>query len=150
MVERHTGEAAYVFIKRKLKSQIESGELPEGSRVPSELEVARQYEVSRNPARQALRDLEREGYLVRRPGVGSFVAPPAGRQRFFALSGKRTMVIASPGLENEYNRNIVSAIIKRANDYGFQPTLYFQYFGEEEEREFLTDIQSCGAAGLIL
>lgn len=150
MVERHTGEAAYVFIKRKMKSQIESGELPEGSRVPSELEVARQYGVSRNPARQALRDLEREGYLIRRPGTGSFVAPAARRQKFFALSGKRTMVIASPGLENEFNRNIVGAIIKQASEFGFQPTLYFQHFSEEEEIDFLTDIQSSGAAGLIL
>ncbi len=150
MVERHTGEAAYVFIKRKMKSQIESGELSEGSRVPSELEVARQYGVSRNPARQALRDLEREGYLIRRPGIGSFVAPAAQRQKFFALSGNRTMVIASPGLESEFNRNIVGAIIKQASEFGYLPALYFQHFSEEQENDFLTDIQSSGVAGLIL
>jgi len=47
----------YAFIKRELKNQIESGELAEGTRLASEHELARQYNVSRNPTRQAMRDL---------------------------------------------------------------------------------------------
>ena len=47
----------YAYIKRELKIQIENGELAEGARLPSELQLAREYNVSRNPTRQALRDL---------------------------------------------------------------------------------------------
>ena len=140
---------AYVSIKRELKNQIESGELPEGSRVPSELELARVYGVSRNPTRQALRDLELEGYLVRQPGRGSFVAPASSRQRLLKLAGRRTLVIASPGLEGVYNRKIVGAFISRASEHGFLPTVYFLRFNAEEEWSFLADVRNSGAEGIV-
>ena len=94
----------YAFIKRELKNQIESGELPEGARVPSELELARTFGVSRNPTRQALRDLELEGYLVRTPGRGSFVAPISQRQKLFQINGWRTLALGCPVLEFRYTR----------------------------------------------
>ena len=49
------GVAIYQFIKQMLRSRIESGELEEGDRIPSEHELARTLKVSRNQTRQALR-----------------------------------------------------------------------------------------------
>jgi len=138
----------YAFIKRELKNQIESGELAEGARVPSELELAKTYGVSRNPTRQALRDLELEGYLVRTPGRGSFVAPMAQRQKLFKTNGSRSIAIACPELEMHYTRSVIQGFIERAAEQGFHTMVYFLRFSGEAEVEFLADLRNSGIAGM--
>jgi DNA-binding LacI/PurR family transcriptional regulator len=141
---------AYAYIKRELKTQIESGDLPEGERVPSELELARIYGVSRNPTRQALRDLELEGYIVRSPGRGSFVAPRSKRQKLFQVDGWRTMAIACPELECHYTRGVVQKFIRVAAERGFHTMVYFMRLRNEEEVEFLADMRNSGIEGIAL
>ena len=53
---------------------IKSQRLLPGDRLPSERELAQTYQVSRMTARQALRELETEGVLVRIQGAGSYVS----------------------------------------------------------------------------
>ncbi len=138
----------YAYIKRELKSRIENGELPEGARVPSELELARQYGVSRNPTRQALRDLELEGYIVRSPGRGSFVAPVSERQKLFQFNGWRTIALACPELEFHYTRTVIQGFIQTAAEKGFQTMVYFVRFSNAAEIEFLADIRNSGIDGI--
>lgn len=142
---------AYAFIKRELKTQIESGELAEGDRIPSELELARKYNVSRNPTRQALRDLEIEGYLVRMPGRGSFVAPVSKRQRLFKLTnGWRTVAIACPEVECHYSRSVIQGFIQAAAEKGFHTMVYFLRFSNATEFDFLADMRNSGIEGVAL
>lgn len=138
----------YAFIKRELKNQIESGELPEGSRVPSEFELAKTYGVSRNPTRQALRDLELEGYLIRSPGRGSFVAPVTQRQKLFKSNGWRSVAIACPDLEVHYTRTVIQSFIQCAAERGFHTMVYFLRFSGEAEVEFLADLRNGGVEGI--
>ena len=56
--------------------QIESGQLKPGDSVNSERELARLHGVSLMTARHGLSVLEHEGFVVRRPGAGTFVGPP--------------------------------------------------------------------------
>lgn len=63
----------YRQIQRLIIRQIQRGELPPGSKV-SEQELVRRFEVSRITSRQALVELEREGWVIRAPGKGTFVA----------------------------------------------------------------------------
>ncbi|MDO5093810.1 MAG: GntR family transcriptional regulator [Propionibacteriaceae bacterium] len=51
--------------------------LPPGTRLPSETQLAKQFEVSRMTARHALETLRNRGLIERRHGSGSFVALPA-------------------------------------------------------------------------
>jgi DNA-binding transcriptional MocR family regulator len=53
---------------------IRSGQLAAGDRVPSEVDLAREHDVSRDTAQRALTVLAEEGLIVRRRGVGSVVA----------------------------------------------------------------------------
>lgn len=141
---------AYVFIKRELKNRIEDGDLPEGERVPSEMELARQYNVSRNPTRQALRDLEFEGYIIRSPGRGSFVAPKSRRQKPLRISEWRTFALACPVLECHYTRQVVQGFIEQAVKKSFHTMVYFQHFNNETEFDFLADIRNSGIDGIAL
>jgi len=47
-----------------------------GDAVPSERDLARTHHVSLMTARHALASLEREGFVERRRGIGTFVSPP--------------------------------------------------------------------------
>jgi GntR family histidine utilization transcriptional repressor len=66
--------APYARIKRHVLARIESGEWKVAHRVPSENQLAADFEVSRMTARRALQELVQEGFLVRSQGLGTFVA----------------------------------------------------------------------------
>ena len=63
-----------VSVQNELKQRIDRGELPAGTRLPSEPELAAELQVSRATLREALRAMELEGLLRRRQGSGTFVA----------------------------------------------------------------------------
>jgi DNA-binding GntR family transcriptional regulator len=62
-------------LAQHLRVMIRSGQLAAGDRVPSEVDLAREHDVSRDTAQRALTVLAEEGLIVRRRGVGSVVAP---------------------------------------------------------------------------
>src|SRR5881409_3865214 len=70
------GTPAYKRIQSVIWKRIETGQLKPGDVVNSERELAKIHGVSLMTARHALAGLEREGYVVRRRGAGTFVAPP--------------------------------------------------------------------------
>ena len=76
----------YRRIHADLKAKIEAGAYSPGDRLPSELELTKLYGVSRITSRQALDLLCSEGLLVRRQGMGSFVAPPRVSQSLVRLT----------------------------------------------------------------
>lgn len=64
----------YHRLKSELLSSIQSGIWKMGHLLPSEIELARQFQVSRTTVRQAIGDLVASGYVVRQQGKGTFVA----------------------------------------------------------------------------
>ena len=60
-----------------LRQRILSGELAPGTRLPSHLELAEQYEVAPLTLRRVLAVLEEDGLVSREPGRGTFVRAPA-------------------------------------------------------------------------
>ncbi|MDH7485094.1 MAG: GntR family transcriptional regulator [Anaerolineae bacterium] len=66
----------YVQIKEALREHIERGDWRPGDQLPGEPELCRIFGVSRTVIRQALKDMEYRGLIVRRKGKGTFVAEP--------------------------------------------------------------------------
>lgn len=64
----------YKQLEEKLQHEIEHGERPAGSRLPTENELSEAYNVSRVTVRKALSGLSEQGYLYRKSGKGTFVA----------------------------------------------------------------------------
>jgi len=60
-----------------LRVLIESEHFATGDRLPSEELLAKQLGISRSTLREAMGHLETQGVIVRRQGVGTFVAEPA-------------------------------------------------------------------------
>jgi ABC-type glycerol-3-phosphate transport system substrate-binding protein len=64
----------YHQLKLAIKKKIETGEFKPGERIPTEQELCDLCGISRTPVRQALKELVYEGLLIRRRGLGTFVA----------------------------------------------------------------------------
>ena len=63
----------YIRIYNELRQRIESGTLPPGSRLETEMELRQHYGVSRETIRRALSLLESDGYITRKVSSGTFV-----------------------------------------------------------------------------
>jgi GntR family transcriptional regulator len=66
----------YIQIAESMVGQIEAGELAPGDRLPPERELSEKLGVNRMTLRRALRVLEAQGSIVRKHGVGTFIAEP--------------------------------------------------------------------------
>lgn len=79
----------YRQISAQLRTLIQAGEFPVGSRLPAERDLSVQLGVSRPSLREALIALEVEGYIEVRMGSGIYVCePPSSVDAGFDLSGE--------------------------------------------------------------
>lgn len=142
----------YAAIKEHLKRQIDTGELADGARVPSEQQLATELGVSRGQTRQALRDLEMEGYLIRTPGRGTFVAPRSRRVRARGDDGPPSLMMAyqEGPIQSRYAREVIQGFIDTAHATGYQPTFYYLSHNKRAELDFLRRMPSTGVQGLAL
>jgi GntR family transcriptional regulator len=67
----------YEQIKRLITRSLSEGEWTPGAMIPSEMALARRYEVSQGTVRKAINELVAENMLIRRQGRGTFVATHA-------------------------------------------------------------------------
>ncbi len=74
MIDRTSPVPIYHQLKTLIQRQIENGVWHPGHRIPTERELCETHGISRSPVRQALSQLAREGLLIRRPGLGTFVS----------------------------------------------------------------------------
>lgn len=66
----------YLQLKNTIKGLIDRGEIEQGEKILSEHELCEKYNVSRITVRNALSELEEEGYLVKKQGKGTFATKP--------------------------------------------------------------------------
>jgi GntR family transcriptional regulator len=65
-------EPMYRQIAKNLRERIESGEIPPGDQLPTELALRDRYNASRNTVRDAIKWLIADGVVAAKPGQGMF------------------------------------------------------------------------------
>ena len=81
-VDRTSRTPPWRQIADSLRTQIEDGTIPPGSRIPSTVELEQEWEVARETIRKAINHLKEEGIVEGVQGMGIFVTesePPAGQ-----------------------------------------------------------------------
>ena len=73
-IDRESEEPIYRQLIRQIQMQIESGELPAGTRLPASRTLAKRIDVSRISVVNAYAELRAEGYLSAHAGRGTFVS----------------------------------------------------------------------------
>lgn len=70
------------IIVAQLIEKIQSGDFTVGEKIPTELELIEQFEVSRSVIREAITELRSLGYVETRHGIGTFVKEHSIEQNF--------------------------------------------------------------------
>ena len=79
-LDPNSGVSYYVQLMQQVRQAVLFGILKSGDQLPTVREVVAQVALNPNTVLRAYRDLEHEGLVVSRPGLGTFVAakvPPA-------------------------------------------------------------------------
>jgi GntR family transcriptional regulator len=72
-IDRHSGVATYVQIVQQTKQALRLGVLQPGDKLPTAREVVEATAINPNTVLKAYRELERDGLVEARRGVGTFV-----------------------------------------------------------------------------
>ncbi|MFY8275391.1 histidine utilization repressor [Pseudoalteromonas sp. SSDWG2] len=75
----------YKEINNFIVAQINSGTWAENHKLPSENDLAEQLDTSRMTVRKSLEQLVADGFLYRRPSVGTFVSPKKVQSSFLEI-----------------------------------------------------------------
>lgn len=96
-----------------LRSRLAAGDLPPGSRLPTESELSAEFQVSRPTVRAALRELEALGLVRTQHGVGTFVTEPpavrAGLERLDSITESIRATGHQPGMS--YASRVVRPVL---------------------------------------
>ena len=78
--------AKFALIKQHIVVKIEKGEWAEGTKLPSENQLSKDFNCSRMTARRALSELTDAGILERSQGIGTFVAGLKSQSSMLAIN----------------------------------------------------------------
>lgn len=89
MLDERSPVSLYYQLEGILIKKIKDNEWPINSKIPTERELCEMFKVSRITVRQALNGMEKQGFLYRKQGKGTFVTSPKLEQRltnFYSFS----------------------------------------------------------------
>jgi GntR family transcriptional regulator of arabinose operon len=141
-------ETLYSQIINDIKQQILSGVLKPGDKLPTELELAELYNVSRTTSQRALIELEREGFISRKQGKGSFVLSSELRGNRSGFNKIVSIILPDSGPSGR-----LIEYINGASDYlnktGYYLTVHTTSNNLNEERDSLKNLLHSDISGAI-
>ncbi|MFD5426407.1 GntR family transcriptional regulator [Streptomyces sp. NPDC127084] len=119
-IERRRGVAAYQQIVEQTNRAVRAGVLKPGDRLPTAREVAETCAVNPNTTLKAYRELERDGVVELRQGVGTFIAAtaadrchaPGAESPLYAELAEWTGRALTAGLMEEDVRDLVELALQ--------------------------------------
>ncbi|MFY1637825.1 GntR family transcriptional regulator [Solwaraspora sp. WMMB335] len=80
-LDRRSGVTPYLQLVHQVRQAIRLGRLRPGDQLPTAREVVEQVAINPNTVHKAYRELERDGLVEARPGVGTFVLASLAARR---------------------------------------------------------------------
>ncbi len=132
--KKEKAKALHIQLMTYFRERILDGRLPPGARLPTELELAQEHEISRDTVRQALALLVSEGLLKRVQGRGTFVRqPPPVRPDEVKEAKKHIGLVLNRPPTAQINMDILIGVEQAAKSHGYHVT--FTYAEESQEQE---------------
>lgn len=136
---------------------IRTGKLRDGDRVPSEAELAGQFNVSRITSKKALELLEQSGLIERIRGKGSFVRVENPLARETTLSGTqisnslyRLIGVVVPDFSDAYALKMIHAVEEACAQHQIFVAVKRTYGSQETEKQAIQGLTALGVSGLIV
>ncbi|OZB91317.1 substrate-binding domain-containing protein [Paenibacillus sp. XY044] len=149
----NSNKPLYTKLYQYLKEKIESSEYLPEQQLPTEVELAEQFGVSRITSKRALSELEREGYIYRKRGSGSYVKlRNVEDARQDNLPGAPNSMISMIFPFEEGGQ--IFGYIQGASDYlnakGYFLSIHNTNYSAQKEWELLNTLPQRGIKGIIL
>ncbi len=138
----------YEKIFQYFEKKILSGDISPRNRLPTEMEIAKEFQVSRITVVRALKELEIKGYIHRIKGSGSYVNKGDWKR------GKSTNKLEIISLVLPYNDKFTTDFMKGieeiAKKQNYFVTIHNSSDDPDKEKIIVEDIISRGSHGIIL
>ncbi len=135
----------YEQVQLTLTEQMEQGLIQPGERLPSESELCSRFSVSRNVIRQALRNLEGEGFTETLKGIGTFC-----RARSSEKNRSRTIGFISFFTRDYIFPDIISSVDTALYPAGYHLILGQSLYDAEREKQLLERFANLKVEGIIM
>ncbi|KQV09901.1 MULTISPECIES: GntR family transcriptional regulator [unclassified Kitasatospora] len=126
-IERRSGVSTYQQIVQQTKQALRLGLLQPGDKLPTAREVVELTAINPNTVLKAYRELEREGLVEPRPGLGTFVRRSLARPEAAADQPLRAGLVGwvdearAAGLEREDIAALMASVLEQRFDTGVTP-----------------------------
>ncbi|MGL4523527.1 MAG: GntR family transcriptional regulator, partial [Bacilli bacterium] len=140
----------YVKIYEKLKEMIEKGMLSEGDQLPTEHELAKEYNVSRITSKRALAELERENLIIRKRGSGSFVKKVERPKPDNVTQEKNMIAMILPFHRSAEMMDYIHGATNALTEKNMHLTILSSDSSFSKEQQLLETVPKQGVAGIIL
>ncbi len=136
-------------VAQRIKEYLESGAIGAGEKLETENELARKFGVSRPTIRQALSTLQREGYIDRIHGKGTFISEKLNTGELNNRQEKNIYMIV-PHFSGNFIGRIAAGVQEVILKKGYRLTLYATNDQIEQEGAFIKELIVKRADGLII
>ncbi len=135
----------YYFLMEELKQQILKGSIKPGDKLPSEHQLAAQYQVSRHTVRKALSILESEGYVSPQHGRGTFCS-----KAMLHTGTSRTVAVITTYLDSYIFTDVIRGIDRVLTGAGYSIILKNTKNSRNLEARYLEELLERDIDGLII
>ncbi|GEL67355.1 GntR family transcriptional regulator [Marinilactibacillus psychrotolerans] len=141
-------EPKYIIIKKEIQHKIKEKEYALGTKIPSEAELRKQFDVSRHTIRQAVSELVNEGYLVKQQGSGTFVSDLYQKETI--SNNKKTIGVITTYLSDYIFPSIIRGIEEELSKLDYSLMLSSTRNNVDNERSSLESMIDQNVDGLIV
>lgn len=141
-------QSLYAHVHDTLRERIVDGSIAVGDRLPTEAELTEEFSVSAITVKRALTMLRSEGYVVRRPRIGTVVIsrePERDRRE----NGAVTVGYVVPGFDDAFGTRVLNGLLDASADRAQVVVATSHGDAEREERLIQAQLEG-GIDALVL
>ncbi|MFE5323263.1 GntR family transcriptional regulator [Paenibacillus sp. NPDC056579] len=143
----------YIQLKNYIIQQMNQGIWKPGDKLPSENELAEQFNVSRITVKNAMADIVKQGLIYRIQGRGSFISDDdSGQLLSFEQKDDSRPIVAflMPRLNNLFTANLMTGIEQELADHGYHLAARLTHNNQDMENKILKELHELGVNGIII
>jgi DNA-binding LacI/PurR family transcriptional regulator len=150
MMEKNGVHPYFRQIYEYLVEEISSGRLAAGEKIPSEKKLCDKFNVSRITSKRALELLSDQGFIVRFPGKGSFVADKAQKQHLLSSISSRSIGFVVSGFSDSFGIKLLCGVEEACTALGYHLILKRTQDDSSQEESAISVLSGEGVAGILL